>query len=32
MSDVARSVAFYRDAMGFAEGFVAEGYDWAQEN
>jgi len=30
VSDVVRSVAFYRDAMGFAEGFVAEEYGWAQ--
>jgi len=32
VSDVARSVAFYRDAMGFVEGFVAEEYGWAQLN
>lgn len=30
VTDVARSVAFYRDAMGFTEGFVAEEYGWAQ--
>lgn len=30
VTDVARSVGFYRDVMGFAEGFVAEEYGWAQ--
>lgn len=32
VSDIARSVAFYRDAMGFTEGFVAPEYGWAQLN
>ena len=30
VSDIARSAAFYRDALGFAEQFVAEEYGWAQ--
>jgi catechol 2,3-dioxygenase-like lactoylglutathione lyase family enzyme len=30
VSDVGRSAAFYRDALGFEQQFVAEQYGWAQ--